>query len=184
MYCLGATHALAATSLFDEQAQREIFRVPDSVALGPKVETVMPLREVAAAALTHSDNTAGNILLKRIGGPSAVTAAAREFGDEQTRLDRWEPDLNDVGPGRCVTRRLPPRWLPAIRPLLIGGGLKPEDREVLVGWMRPPTSRRISGFEPVFRQVGPLRTRPVRASTESSTMPASYSVPKVSRSSS
>jgi 3-hydroxy-9,10-secoandrosta-1,3,5(10)-triene-9,17-dione monooxygenase len=32
MYCLGATHALAATSLFDEQAQREIFRVPDFIA--------------------------------------------------------------------------------------------------------------------------------------------------------
>lgn len=109
---MAADHEL---SLEDSIEIRPEDIVENSVALDPKVETVMPLREVAAATLTHSDNTAGNILLKRIGGPSAVTAAAREFGDEQTRLDRWEPDLNDVGPGSCVTRRLPPRWLPAIR---------------------------------------------------------------------
>lgn len=32
MYCLGATHALAAASLFDERAQREIFSSPDFIA--------------------------------------------------------------------------------------------------------------------------------------------------------
>ena len=41
----------------------------------------MTLDELCQAAVQVSDNTAGNLLLKTIGGPPAITAFARSIGD-------------------------------------------------------------------------------------------------------
>ena len=54
--------------------------VANSPVTGPKAGSRMPLAEVCAAALQHSDNTAGNLLLQTIGGPAALTAFARSIG--------------------------------------------------------------------------------------------------------
>ena len=59
----------------------------------------MPLDALCAAAIELSDNTAGNLLLQTIGGPEGFTRYARSLGDEKTRLDRIEPDLNSALPG-------------------------------------------------------------------------------------
>jgi beta-lactamase class A len=48
-----------------------------------------------------SDNTAANLLLKTIGGPSAITAFARSIGDLSSRLDRWESGIHGRGPRAC-----------------------------------------------------------------------------------
>lgn len=55
--------------------------------------------QLADAALRYSDNTAGNLLLRELGGPAAITAFAASFGAAATRLDRWEPELNEALPG-------------------------------------------------------------------------------------
>ena len=39
------------------------------------------------------------LLLRAIGGPPGLTAFARSIGDERTRLDRWETELNSAIPG-------------------------------------------------------------------------------------
>ena len=54
----------------------------------------MTIAALCEAAITLSDNTAANLLLSSMGGPSAVTAFARSVGDSVTRLDRSEPELN------------------------------------------------------------------------------------------
>src|SRR4030095_13066953 len=54
----------------------------------------MTLGALCEAAIEQSDNTAGNLLLDTIGGPVGLTNFARSIGDETTRLDRKEPDLN------------------------------------------------------------------------------------------
>jgi beta-lactamase class A len=59
----------------------------------------MTLRDLCAAAIEQSDNTAGNLLLDVIGGPSGPTNFARSLGDGMTRLDRKEPELNSAIPG-------------------------------------------------------------------------------------
>src|SRR5690606_21777875 len=59
-----------------------------------RVETGMTVRELCDAAITVSDNTAGNQLLKLLGGPEGFTASLRSLGDATSRLDRWETDLN------------------------------------------------------------------------------------------
>ena len=54
----------------------------------------MALRDLCAAAIEWSDNTAANLILKQIGGPAGLTRWLRGHGDTVTRLDRTEPTLN------------------------------------------------------------------------------------------
>jgi beta-lactamase class A len=54
----------------------------------------MKLGDLCEAAIEQSDNTAGNLLLQTIGGPAGLTKFTRSIGDETTRLDRNEPELN------------------------------------------------------------------------------------------
>ena len=58
----------------------------------------MTLEALCAAALVQSDNTAGNLLLEAIGGPKGLTEFIRTLGDDFTRLDRMEPELNIAAP--------------------------------------------------------------------------------------
>lgn len=65
----------------------------------PYAETVVDSGEIrvgfaAEAAVSQSDNAAANILLKQLGGPEGFTKRMRALGDDVTRLDRNEPDLN------------------------------------------------------------------------------------------
>lgn len=57
-------------------------------------EGFMTVGALARATIVTSDNTAANLLLAKLGGPSAVTQFARSCGDPVTRLDRNEPTLN------------------------------------------------------------------------------------------
>lgn len=77
--------------------------VVNSPVTSTRAGASMTVDEICDAALTQSDNTAGNLLLRIIGGPPAVTAFARTLGDQDTRLDRWEPELNAATPAIRVT---------------------------------------------------------------------------------
>lgn len=61
--------------------------------------TEMTLREASDATIRHSDNTAGNLVLERLGGPEGFQEALREIGDDTTSADRWEEELNEAAPG-------------------------------------------------------------------------------------
>ena len=86
--------------------------------------------------LQRSDNTAGNALLSLIGGPAGLTRAARRLGDDVTRLDRWEPELNSAEPDRRTRHHLRPghRARPT-SPLLLGSALPSPARQRLRTWM-------------------------------------------------
>lgn len=94
------------------------------------------LSQACDAALTHSDNTAGNILLRAIGGPPAISAFARSVGDPRTQLDRWEPELNEAVPGDLRDTTTPEALAAGYRAILIGDTLEKSHRDRLVGWMR------------------------------------------------
>ena len=93
---------------------------------GPPGMTVAQLCE---AAVTLSDNTAANLLLKRIGGPRALTAFARSLGDKDTLLDRYEPELN---PYDMTT---PKSMLGDMQQLLLDDRLSHSSRELLIRWL-------------------------------------------------
>ncbi|MDQ0076402.1 class A beta-lactamase [Arthrobacter oryzae] len=97
--------------------------------------STLPLKWFCKVALTHSDNTAGNQLLEELGGPAAIGAYARSLGDTETRLDRWEPELNNAERGDPRDTSTPRALAQGYRELLLGGALNPEPRSLLTGWM-------------------------------------------------
>ncbi len=107
-----------------------------SPVTGKRAGGEMTLAEVCEAALTRSDNTAGNLLLKRIGGPAGLTAFARTLGDDATRLDRWETDLNAALPGDPRDTTTPEAMVDSLGALLLGDRLSPVSTERLIQWMR------------------------------------------------
>lgn len=110
--------------------------VANSPVTEQRVGATMSLAEVCQAALTRSDNTAGNLLLRTIGGPEHVTAFARTLGDDQTRLDRWETELNSATPGDLRDTTTPQGLCRGYRQLLAGTTLESSARATLEGWMR------------------------------------------------
>lgn len=97
----------------------------------------MTIAELCEAAITISDNTAGNLLLASFGGPSALTAYARSLGDTMTRLDRIEPDLNEATPGDPRDTTTPAAMLGNLRQLVTGHPLSALSRARLTRWLVP-----------------------------------------------
>ncbi|MFJ1805052.1 MULTISPECIES: class A beta-lactamase [unclassified Streptomyces] len=95
----------------------------------------MTIAELSAAAIQRSDNTAGNLLLRELGGPAAITRFARSVGDRVTRLDRWEPELNSAEPDRVTDTTSPYAIGRTYARLVLGEALSPGDRHRLTDWM-------------------------------------------------
>ena len=99
----------------------------------------MTVRELCAAAMIFSDNTAVDLLLGAIGGPRAVTDFVRSnpFEDTVTRLDRTEPTLNTALPGDPRDTTWPSRMARDLGVLLTSDTvLSKTSSQLLEGWMR------------------------------------------------
>lgn len=96
----------------------------------------MTLEALCAAAVEQSDNTAANLLLEAIGGPSRVTELARNLGDKFTRLDHTEPELNLTRPGQDDDTTTPAAMCATLQRLLTSDFLTEASRTRLERWMR------------------------------------------------
>ena len=118
-------------------------RVPveasDLVTYSPVTERhvgrTMRIDALCEAALTVSDNTAGNLLLRSFGGPAALTAWMRRQGDDTTRLDRIEVELNRPEPGGLLDTTTPKAMARLCARVLFGAVLQPRHRRRLSAWM-------------------------------------------------
>ena len=132
---------LARADQRKEQMDRVVrFTRKEIVTYSPATETRvgdagMSITELCAAAITLSDNTAGNLLLASIGGPSGLTAFARTLGDDMTRLDRIEPDLNETLAGDSRDTSTPAAMWSNLRALVLGSTLSPSSRAQLTEWL-------------------------------------------------
>lgn len=108
---------------------------PHSPVTEPRVGTSMTLAELCQAALQQSDNAAANGLLRTLGGPPAITEFARSIGDDRSRLDRWEVELNSAVPGDPRDTSTPRALGSGYRVMLTGDVLRPAERQQLVDWM-------------------------------------------------
>ena len=122
---------------------------PNSPVTAPQAGKTMTLAQLCAAALQRSDNAAANLLLRTIGGPPAITEFARSIGDDRTRLDRWETDLNTAIPGDPRDTSTPRALGGGIQTLLTGTVLGETQRRQLEDWMRGnATSTMRAGLPP------------------------------------
>ena len=116
----------------------------------------MTIGELCAAALQYSDNTAGNLLLRLLGGPAALTRFARATGNDEFRLDRWETALNTSIPGDTRDTAMPQAMARTLRDFTIGNTLAPNSRAQLIEWLCGNTTgdKRIRAAVPSNWRVG------------------------------
>ncbi|MDQ8756236.1 class A beta-lactamase [Sphingosinicella sp. LHD-64] len=115
--------------------------VPYSPITGPRASHgFMTIGDLCAAAVTISDNTAANLLLRRFGGPIAFTAFLRRAGDDVTRLDRMETDLNENAAGDPRDTTTPAAMVGTMSRFLFGELLSTASRNLLRTLMQSSTT--------------------------------------------
>ena len=138
---LAAAAVLAQVDAGKEQLSRRIsFDASALVTYSPvtekHVDGGMTLAEICDAAVTLSDNTAGNLLLAALGGPAGLTAFLRSLGDQFTRLDRNEPTLNEALPDDPRDTTTPNAMASTLQALVLGTkALSAPSREQLTAWL-------------------------------------------------
>jgi beta-lactamase class A len=138
---LAAAAVLAQVDAGKEQLSRRItFDASALVTYSPVTEKHvaggMTLAEICEAAVTLSDNTAGNLLLAALGGPAGLTAFVRSLGDQFTRLDRNEPTLNEALPDDVRDTTTPNAMASTLQALVLGTkALSAPSREQLTAWL-------------------------------------------------
>jgi beta-lactamase class A len=141
--------AFAASVLLQRDTDQQLNQVikytkADLLSYAPiteqHVSTGMPLNAIMAAAVDYSDNTAANLMLQQIGGPSALQAALRAEGDSTTNVDRTEPTVNTATRGDTRDTTTPRAWVTDLRTFALGGALTPTRRAQLVAWLQANTT--------------------------------------------
>lgn len=95
----------------------------------------MTIAELCSAAVSLSDNTAANVLMAHLGGPSVVTNFARQLDDSVTRLDRIEPELNRPSHDGVSDTTTPHAMLGNLQKLMLDRALSDASRQQLTAWM-------------------------------------------------
>ncbi|WP_430794633.1 class A beta-lactamase Bla1 [Bacillus cereus] len=104
------------------------------------VDTGMTLGEIAEAAVRSSDNTAGNILFHKIGGPRGYEKALRQIGDRVTMSDRLETELNEAIPGDIRDTSTAKAIATNLKAFTVGNALPADKRKILTEWMKGNTT--------------------------------------------
>ncbi|MFD3742994.1 class A beta-lactamase [Nocardia sp. NPDC058633] len=126
-----------STGYFDQVIH---YTAADIVVNSPEtakhIDTGMTVTALCDAAITLSDNTAGNMLLRLLGGPEGFTAFLRTLGDTVSRLDRWEPELNTAIPGDERDTTTAAALVANYRALVVGTALPEPERVQLATWLK------------------------------------------------
>ena len=166
---LCSTFKVLAAALILERVDRGEESLARSVSFGPGDLVVnspvtsgyaaigsMSLGDLCKAAITRSDNTAGNLMLRSFGGTQPLTAFARSLGDATTRLDRVEPLLNEATPGDPRDTTSPLAMGNTLDGILAGDRLSSAARSQLVRWLlaNETGDRRLRSSLPTGWRVG------------------------------
>ncbi|WP_331743424.1 class A beta-lactamase [Kitasatospora sp. NBC_01300] len=136
--------SLAAGALLRKASDEELdkvvtYRQEDVLSWAPitskHVATGMKVRDLAAAAIQYSDNTAANLVMAELGGPAAVQQSLRDLGDPTTSVDRTEPTLNEATPGDTRDTSTPSAFAADLRRYALGDVLAEDRRRLLTDWL-------------------------------------------------
>jgi beta-lactamase class A len=148
-YAMASTFKLPLAAALLWQVDRGAFRLnhglsirqqdvlPNSPAVEERLKagaSSMTVQELCAAAVSQSDNAAANILLRGLGGPEAFTQFMRSIGDQATRLDRIEPELNGNVEGDPRDTTTPRAMVDSMLKIFTQSVLSLGSRALLIDW--------------------------------------------------
>jgi beta-lactamase class A len=104
------------------------------------VEDGMTIAALCEATMTRSDNAAANLLFNALNNdkeraPADLTRFLRAIGDQTTRSDRLEPELNTGTPDDPRDTTTPTAIVATWKTLLLGDALSPASRKQLTAWV-------------------------------------------------
>jgi beta-lactamase class A len=125
--------------------QRVMFTKGDIVTWSPIAEKHladgMTIAELGAAAISYSDNTAMNLLVKNLGGLQKMTAFARTLNDYSFRQDNgWPDSAKSGGPNDLNDSSVPAAMEKTLQRLAFGNTLAAPQRELLLTWLKNNTT--------------------------------------------
>lgn len=145
VYCSTFKMYLAAATLLrvqsgTEQLDRlipvtEADMVNHAPVTRPAIGGSLSVEALMKAIVEVSDNPAANLLLKALGGLEAMQGFYRSLGDDSTRVDRFEPEMNRLdGDKDTIT---PGRSVANMYRLFVNSAtpLSSESKAMLLGWM-------------------------------------------------
>ena len=161
-YAMASTFKLPLAAAVLDLADRGELSLDEELPFGPaeiishsptleanKAQGRLSVIRLCSAIVELSDNGAANLLLRRIGGPGALTRFVRAKGDPITRLDRFELELNSNLPGDPRDTTTPAAMARLVRNLVLGDSLAQQSRRHLSTWLTksvPGPDRLKAGF--------------------------------------
>lgn len=141
--------ALAAGAVLQQYSMAQLDEVihyskDDLVSYSPiteqHIDTGMSLKEICEAAIRYSDNTAGNLLFHKLGGPSGFEESLRQIGDHVTIANRFETELNEAIPGDLRDTSTPRALATSLKAFTLSDLLPAKKRVILTDWMKGNTT--------------------------------------------
>lgn len=142
--------------LEDALAIRDADIVPPSPVAGPFVGRSLSIGALAEGTQKTSDNAAANLLMRRLGGPDGITQRLRAIGDQATRLDRYEPEMNLVIGDDPRDTSTPESVARTTAQFVLGDVLDPASSAKLARWMEDTRTGlgRLRAGAPVGWRIG------------------------------
>ncbi|WP_292051045.1 MULTISPECIES: class A beta-lactamase [unclassified Brevundimonas] len=138
MYLAAATLIRAQNGL--EQLDRAVpvtqaDMIPHAPITQKAVGGTLTIKELMRGTVEESDNPAANILIREMGGLDVLRQFYRDLGDQTTRVDRLEPEMNRLDGDRDTI--LPAQSVRNIERLLLAENspLVSENKRLLLEWM-------------------------------------------------
>jgi beta-lactamase class A len=100
----------------------------------------MTVSQLCAAAISYSDNTAMNLLAKKLGGPQGLNTFARSIGDMSFKLDHWWPEEAMANSFDGNDSSTPAAMQISLQKLALGNVLAVPEREKLQTWLKDNTT--------------------------------------------
>ena len=144
----------SSNDLLDKDALTRITKesiIPWSPITEKLIGETISTESACEATMLMSDNTAANIVLEKTGTPTSLTLFLRLIGDDITRLDRIEPELNEAQKGDIRDTTTPNAMTNTLNELLFGETLTPKDENTLKTWM---VNNKVS--DPLLRSILPM----------------------------
>lgn len=138
MYLAAAMMVRAQKGLEDLERQVPITRA-DMISHAPITEKALgrslSLKALMKGTVEESDNPAANILMREMGGLNTMRQFYRDLGDNSTRVDRLEPEMNRLDGDKDTI--LPMQSVRNLNRLFLSDAspLKSESQRLLLEWM-------------------------------------------------
>ncbi|WP_433949159.1 class A beta-lactamase [Brevundimonas diminuta] len=145
VYCSTFKMYLAAATLLRVQAGQERLdraipvtqadMISHAPVTEPAVGSTLTIEQLMKGTVEVSDNPAANILIREMGGLEALRSFYRGIGDDSTRVDRLEPEMNcQDGDKDTIT---PDQSVRNIQRLLVAADtpLSPASKTLLMRWL-------------------------------------------------